>query len=617
MKRFFKYLVKTVKWVFIVFLLFLGSLFFREQRLPKFCLDKAAERLSTTNFVVSCESASFGFRRGLTLKGVNAYDLTRANRLEPVVQASSVNLDFGARTVRVVGAKYTRLPDSYYSEECRERNEPVKVDLPTVREFRLVLERPEVLGVKPERVSAQVALNSRRITLEDVHLDWWPQNGRRMALDGNWRVDFVTQKVTGEVHGLATQPQIRPLLESLDIVSSLPYMDAFTGISEPIPARGDFTIDLARGDFDMMLTLSLKTPIYRGAPFQQAEGTLGVHTGIRGTNCNVHLTVDLPAATDANGRSLAGKLGVTYTNGVARLKYDVRSAIDFRDALKLTEFLTPEDLSMIECHTPPVVSVKGVSGTSVEDLAHNDVDFEARIEKGSFLGFRLNNAVSHFRLKGDVLEFYEAKAEGRTGGRISAPGTLRIPQFEGDRAEFAAKIKYEGGSLEEIADFFKFDLGERSGRVDGWCELAAPATTNFAARLNGKGQVTITDGHLAQMKLFAGLTSILADKVPGVGFLVNQSQASADFTITNGVFSSDNVYIEGGVVSLKAWGSYDIPKDNLDFMVRVQFMKKESLLGKILHPVTFPFTKLLLEFKATGPIDAPEWSYISIIDRIM
>ena len=166
-------------------------------------------------------------------------------------------------------------------------------------------------------------------------------------------------------------------------------------------------------------------------------------------------------------------------------------------------------------------------------------------------------------------------------------------------------------------DVLEFDLGERRGRVDASYVMDFPMTTNCVRGLNGAGRMKVTDGMLAQMKLFAGLTKLIAEKVPGVGFLVNQSQASADFTITNGIFRSDNVYIEGGVVSLKGWGTYDMAADNLDFTVRVQFMKKESLMGKIIHPVTFPFTKLLLEFKATGPIDAPNWNYISIIDRML
>lgn len=606
-----------MRWVFIVFLLFFVSLFFHDLRLPKCCISMVTDRLSSTNLVVSCESASYGFRHGLTLKTVSAHDLSRENRLDPVLQAKSVNVDFSARELHVVGARYLRLPDSYYSSECRERNTPLVFEFPKLRDFHLVLERPEVLGVRPERLSTQVAVRPRSLTFDDIHAEIAASGGHWHAVDGRWRVDLNTQKVTGEVHGQVPQAQVRSLLESLDIVSSLPYIDNFTGLSGPVLGRGDFEIDLARGDFGMDLDLGLKTPSYRGVPFQMAEGSLGVQTGVRGTNCNVCLTVDLSEAVDLEGRSLSGRLGVTYTNGVTRLSYDVRSELEFKDILAVAAFLTPEDLGMIECHTAPVVTVKGTSGTSVEDLGHNDLSFEACVKRGSFLGFKLNDAVTRFTLKGDTFEFQEATAVGRTGGRLSAPSVLRLPGFDGARAEFASKITYEGGSLEEMADFFKFDLGERSGRVDGWCELEGPATTNFASRLNGGGHVSVTDGHLGQMKMFAGLTSLLADKVPGVGFLVNQSQASADFSISNGVFRSDNIYIEGGLVSLKGWGSYDIPRDNLDFTVRVRFLKEESLMGKILHPVTFPFTKLLLEFKATGPIDAPKWKYITIIDRIL
>ena len=40
-------------------------------------------------------------------------------------------------------------------------------------------------------------------------------------------------------------------------------------------------------------------------------------------------------------------------------------------------------------------------------------------------------------------------------------------------------------------------------------------------------------------------------------------------------------------------------------------------MGKLLHPITWPFTKLLLEFKTKGPLDDADWEYISIIDRIL
>ena len=119
------------------------------------------------------------------------------------------------------------------------------------------------------------------------------------------------------------------------------------------------------------------------------------------------------------------------------------------------------------------------------------------------------------------------------------------------------------------------------------------------------------------MKLFMGLTDYLAKNVPGVAGLVNQSQVSADYTITNGIIESDNIYIEGDVFTIKAWGKYDIPNDQLDFVVRLQLLRNDSFLAKLVRPVTFPFTKLLLEFKLTGSVDEPEWNYISVIDRIL
>ena len=77
------------------------------------------------------------------------------------------------------------------------------------------------------------------------------------------------------------------------------------------------------------------------------------------------------------------------------------------------------------------------------------------------------------------------------------------------------------------------------------------------------------------------LTDYLASNVPGVASLVNQSQASLDYTVTNGVFHSDNIFIEGDVFSIKATGSYDIPADKLDFTVRLQLLKNDSILGKL------------------------------------
>ncbi len=191
-----------------------------------------------------------------------------------------------------------------------------------------------------------------------------------------------------------------------------------------------------------------------------------------------------------------------------------------------------------------------------------------------------------------------------------------MPGFDEDKMTFAIHFDHKGGMLDELADIFGVDLAGRDGKLDASVQLEGAIGTNVLSTLNGSGSINVRDGHLLQMKLFAGLTEQLADWVPGVGYIVNQSQASADFTVSNGVFRTENFFIEGGLVSIKGWGTYDAAGDELDMTVRVQFLRNESLLGTIVHPVTWPFTKLLLEFRATGSIDDPKWQYISVLDRI-
>jgi hypothetical protein len=104
---------------------------------------------------------------------------------------------------------------------------------------------------------------------------------------------------------------------------------------------------------------------------------------------------------------------------------------------------------------------------------------------------------------------------------------------------------------------------------------------------------------------------------PAVSWFTDTTQASCDYTIENGILKTDNVYIEGSLFSIKMYGSLDTTVDKLDFTVRVQFTKKDSIVGKLLHPLTWPFTKLLLEFRLTGSAKEPEWKYISVIDRVL
>ena len=168
MKKAAKFLMKTVKWIFIVFCVFLGSLFFREQRIPADWVVSAVSSHVPSNIVFKCDSAAFGFRRGARMRGVRLYDRERMDPVKAVVSADSASVDFFLRRVRIVGLKIPRLHDGYYLPGNLERNGRLDVEIPDVPSFSLTLIRPDVLGIAPEKVVATVRTNPRRAEFNDI-----------------------------------------------------------------------------------------------------------------------------------------------------------------------------------------------------------------------------------------------------------------------------------------------------------------------------------------------------------------------------------------------------------------------------------------------------------------
>ena len=606
---------KIIKWLLLALVIFIVSLFFRDQKLPKCWVEKIAQSLSSNDIIVKCDGAALGFRRGITLSGVSICDAALPSEPKCIASASSISADLIRNVVTVTGANYPRLPDSYYESGYAESNSPVSMVLPDLPNLRLVLVNPNILGLRPGRVTAQVDVSPNLIALDEIHVEW-PGNGRRIAEDGYFRIDLAEQRAHGEVRGLATQRHIRPLLVALDIPSAMPYFDAFTEVPSPVSAIGEFDVNLVNNDFKMLLDLRPEMGKYNGVKMSRAEGKLDLDVKTRGTNCLVRFAVDLPMAVDPKGRQLSGSIAVNLTNEFARLDYNASSRLDFVDILRIADFISPDTLDFIVCDTAPEITAVGHTGTCVEDSGWNDLAGSARVWRGSVFGFKVRNMTLDYSLLRDTLKLTNVRATGKSGGAVQGEVTVEMPDFDEDRMSFFAKCALVGGSLEELADVFDLDIAGRDGKLDADVELSGPISTNALAHLNGRGTVRVTDGHLLQMQLFAGLTKLISDWVPGVGYIVNQSQASLDFSIEDGIFKTENFFIEGGLISIKGWGTYDIDQDYLDFTVRVQFLKNESILGKIVHPVTWPFTKLLLEFKAKGSIKDPGWQYISMLDRV-
>ena len=613
-----------MKWCFIVFLVYLVSLFFRRERIPGSMIESLCASSIPSNMVFHCESASFGFRKGLDVNGIRLYDVERKNSLLPVFAAESVSIRIFERFIRIVGAKFPRLQDSYYEEGGYA--EPLGYGdwgfrFPKIRRLRLELIRPVILGASPERVVATVDSRPTCLSFSDIHLSWGGQ-GAQAQLDGVCTIDLDAKRVKGAVKGEAAQANIRPLIDVLDLPLVLEYMDSFTAVEKPVPAGCAWDVDLGSNEFTLDLELHPLLGRYNNVPMMRADGSIGLHVsfpvrdGVRGMDYET--TVGPLYALDKKNRPLNGIVTVRGSDDVVHIHFDAESSLPLLDILNVIDYLNDGELESLVCDTPPFVKVKGVLAADVAHQADNDLRGTVSFAKGSLFGIPLFDAESEFAYIGDTVYLSGAKAKGKEGGLAIGSARLSFPELDPDRASFALDVTYSNGSVAELADFFQFDAGDKHGEAEGEMSIRGPIGTNVVDRLNGKGQLKVKNGHLAQMKLFMGLTELLAREVPGVDKIVNQSSASCTFTIENGVFKSDDILIEGGLFSIAAQGEYDIVNDNLDFTVKVLFLKNESMLGRyLIRPIMWPFTKLLMEFKATGSIDDPAWDYISVLDRVM
>ena len=510
MKKTMKTIWKTVKWSFIVFCLYVISLCFREEHIPGSWLEGLIARMMPEDILLKVESVSYGFREGLKVNDVRVIDATQQNPTNYILSVRSVAVRPLLHRIRAVGLAYERLPAAYYrgseANAALAANAPAEedapFDFPDLGDWDVTLVKPVVLGVRPQSLTMGVSFRPERLDLTRMHLVW-PEKTPLMEVDGSCYVDLRRQRVHGLVEGLARQQHIRPLIDSLDVDVALRYMDAFTEVEGPCPARCEWNVDLTNKDFDLWLDLHPPVCRYKGVPMRKADGQIHLHNGLRDGCLNYRTTVGPIAAVDRRGRTLDGTVTILGTNHYNTVDVEAKSIQPLADVLKIGGFTD---------------------------------------------------------------EYFAADVVGKSECRLQ----FRFPR----------------------------------------------AMTNNYEVMDGFGHVVVKDGQLMRMKGFKGLIEAMPSVAPAVTWLSDTTQASGDYTIENGVLKTDNVYIEGSVFSIKMYGWLDLTRQTQDFTVRVQFAKSDTLVGKILHPIAWPFTKLLLEFKLTGSPDEPKWTYLSVIERV-
>ncbi len=637
MRTFGKIIKYALLCLFGLFLLALAALFLFEQPVPDFLLRRITRSLSGTNYLVRANSATFRFSRGLKINNLRVFD-RRKTAAQPVISASCVDLALDLRhfpwsrstmvkAVTITELKYPRLPDGYYIPDSiefpgrpdfQEKDEPLVLDLPSLQPFQLTLVQPEILGVTPKKVVADsVSVTPGGIRMGGIHLDW-PDVDAQLSLDGSFEFNLETQRVQGEVHGLARQHHIRPLLVALDITNSYAFIDSFTHVEKPVDAACAFDANLRNNDLHLRLGIHPVDGRYNNVPFVKADGTIDLRVFVRDTYQNAHIVVGPVTANLTDGSTLSGTVVYENTNDVGYVSFnDVRSTTSLSNALAVAGVLNDGTLDCLSLATPPTITLNGRLAVDPAHASANRLDGTLAFGNGTFFSIPLTNAATAFHMRGTDVSFSNAHAAALHGGNVLGEGRISIPGFKQRNASFSLSVRSDpastnGIALTDIADTLGLPVGDRHGTIFGDITLSGPLQTNLMDSVCVTGRVECCNGHLAQMAVFAGLTDYLAKSFEGIASVVNQSRGTMDFSLTNGLFRTDNIRVEGGFFTIQAAGKYDIPKDDLNFTARVTLTKNEGFFATLAKPITWSFgnlTKILFDFTIRGSIKKPEWTY--------
>ncbi|MCX7591665.1 MAG: AsmA-like C-terminal region-containing protein [Kiritimatiellae bacterium] len=468
-----------------------------------------------------------------------------------------------------------------------ERHEPVSVVVANCRMEGIVLEELgfEVLQDGPLLVFADV-----KGTLAG--------NGYRGTFDGSCAYNINTRRVDGRVRTAFDPHALLPLVRS----------QSLGGLAELVERFG-FTAGLPP-DVDVRFTrwLDHNASLSVDGKFQ-GENMSYNGVEVRETTGRVLVTFHPDGVTVRVNRLL-----VVRTEGTAEADFDVSSPdgdVRFDGCSKLEPIalvrligLSSNLLDGFHFDGPVKISARGRA--NYRDV--KSTDFKAVVESHRIrlAGFTAENCRFGMSMLGPTNTLSGVVA-GLCGGTFEGCVTFVVPHSEMTNTYFSVDGALRDADFKQILSALgAVQTGEYRGDFSAELQLEGPWNTDWKKVVQGRGHVSVRKGRVFMLPVFGGLSRILTRVIPGLDFVLRQTDADASFVISDGRVRSDKIKVEGDILSLEGKGTYGLADHSLDFQVQIKLMKEHTLVGMLLRTITYPLSKIF-EFRLTGTLENPIW----------
>ena len=248
---------------------------------------------------------------------------------------------------------------------------------------------------------------------------------------------------------------------------------------------------------------------------------------------------------------------------------------------------------------PPTARVNGCAplrGTDGADLSFDIIKgapFQWLKLKTSFIAGTVHWQGQTLILTNVAAAFYGGSGKGFASFNFHAP-------HEGADYQFAVNVT--NVNLHLLAENLLPPTNHLEGTLNGVL-IVTRADTRDWRTWDGFGHANLHDGLLWDIPVFGILSPVLNTVSPGLGNS-RATEASARFTMTNGVIFSDSLEIRSTMMRLQYAGTVDL-RENVNARVTAQLLRDTWVVGPLVSTALWPVSKLF-EFHVTGTLKNPK-----------
>lgn len=488
-----------------------------------------------------------------------------------------------------------------------------KTVIPDFRGVSITADGISVFDVRAQRMTGRL-----RSDVEKGRLDFFDLcavvDGQSEQIEGAVTLDIHDAKAVIRLSGTIYPHRLLGIYRFLDFPVIEAYSNCFA-LNAPAWANCAITVgfdkwrDLFELDVDLV---SRHGGTYCGVPFDSAEG----HIACRGIETAV--TEIAPLTVRRNDRvAAAGRLRFDCPEDRFTFAVEADGLLP-KEAFQIIDMPFTQAIPEILALQPPVLRLNGsmpfMTAPTPATLCLDGsirADVPVSVAGVSFAAFS-----SKLSMRNGALTFRNIKAEFTGGGKAEGFVTLEIPPHA-EYTDLHAALTLDGIRLRDVLPGTIDSSDLPTLTLFGPVDLRLRTDGTLPRSLNGTFALRADGERILRLPLFAGLTDLLADYLPGVSALTDTTAITAKGTVRDGVLEVPDFRLVGSLLAVEGTVAYAIPDDSLQAALLVGVFREGTIFGDLTRWALLPLARLVTEIEVTGPIASPQWARSSTLQKIL